>query len=151
MRNRFRVACLFALGALLAPAVASAASFPGVGPDLAPPRVPVSLLARPLSWFDPSRLQIGSSVSVGSGFGGGAQGLQVTSLTYRFEAPLVMRVRVGNAFGPGTRNGQFFLEGLDLRWRPSANTFFQVQFQDVRSPLQLSRDPYGFDRAHPGW
>lgn len=151
MRNRLRVACLLALGALLAPAAAPAATFPGFGPNLAQPRVPVSLLARPLSWFDPSRLQVGSTVAVGSGFGGGTQGLQVTSLTYRFQAPLVMSVKVGNAFGPGTRNGQFFLEGLDLRWKPSANTFFQVQFQDVRSPLQLSRDPYGFDRAHLGW
>src|SRR5687767_8779363 len=58
-------------------------------------------LARGLAWFDPSRLSISASVSVGSGFGG-AQGLQVTRLGYQFGAPLAMSVGLGNRFGgPG--------------------------------------------------
>jgi hypothetical protein len=151
MPMRLRIACALACAALLAPLAASASTFPGFGPELAQPRVPVSLLARPFSWFDPSRLQIGSTVSVGSGFSGGTAGLQVTSFTYRFQSPLVMSVRVGNAFGAGARDGSPFLEGLDMRWKPSASTFLQVQFRDVRSPLQYSRDPFGFGGSPWGY
>jgi hypothetical protein len=151
MPMRLRIACALVSTALLVPVAASASSFPGYGPELAQPRVPVSLLARPFSWFEPSRLQIGSTVSVGTGFSGGAEGLQVTSFTYRFHKPLIMSVRLGNAFGAGARNGSPFLEGLDLQWKPSATTFFQVQFRDVRSPLQLARDPYGFGGSAWGY
>lgn len=151
MTNRVRCFALLALAALLAPAAAGAAPFPGFPAPAAEPRVPVSLLARPFSWFDPSRLQMGSTVSVGTGFGGTTQGLQVTSFTYRFRSPLLMRVNVGNAFGAGRGDGKFFLEGLDLQWRPSGSTFLQVQFRDVRSPLQYSRDPYGIDPAYRGF
>src|SRR6185503_17651491 len=84
------------------------------------PKVPVSALAIPTSWFDRSRLQISTSVSVGSGFGGGTNALQVTRLSYQFAAPLWMNVSVGNAWGSSNPNGRssFFLEGLDLAYRP---------------------------------
>ena len=62
------------------------------------PKVPVSALARPAGWFDPSRLHLSTSVTMGSGFGGGAEGLQVTSLRYQFQAPVWMNVNVGNAW-----------------------------------------------------
>jgi hypothetical protein len=107
------------------------------------PRVPISALARPMAAFDPSRLQISSLVSVGTGWGGNAQALQVTSLTYKFDAPVLMRVSLGNAWGPQMQGrSSFFLEGLDLAFRPSANTIFQIRYQDVRSPLQYGSSPY---------
>jgi hypothetical protein len=107
------------------------------------PRVPVSALAKPMSWFDASRLHVSTSVSVGSSFGGGANALQVTSFSYKFGAPMWMNVNVGNSWGPSRAGGNsaFFLEGLDFGFRPSANMVFQVTFRDVRSPLQL---PYGY-------
>ncbi len=102
------------------------------------PRVPVSALARPMVGFDPSRLHFSTTVSVGTGFGGRSEGLQVSRLSYDFGAPLSMSVSLGNAFGSGTSRGgnPFFLEGLDVAWRPTASTVFQVRYQDLRSPLQ---------------
>jgi hypothetical protein len=106
------------------------------------PPVPVSAFARPLAWFDPARLQVSTSVSVGSGwFGQGTSTLQLTQLTYQFASPLAMRVSVGNSFGgslPGANAG-FFLEGLDVAYRPHPSFQIHVQYQDLRSPLQLSR------------
>jgi hypothetical protein len=133
--------------ALLAPALwatgASANSFgPAAGPGYVP-RVPISALAQPLSSFDPSRFHVSSLVSVASGWGGQTHGLQVTSLSYQFRAPLQMSVSVGNAFGSHMNGGSsFFLEGVDLSYRPSANTFFQIRYQDRRSPLQYETSSY---------
>ncbi|TMQ70615.1 MAG: hypothetical protein E6K80_07955 [Candidatus Eisenbacteria bacterium] len=107
------------------------------------PRVPVSALARPAAWLDPSRMQISSEFSFGSGFGGPAQGLQVTSLVYRIGDPLAMRVSLGNTFGaPGARGSSPFLEGIDLAYQPFRSLLIQVRYQDVRSPLQYSRGPF---------
>lgn len=110
------------------------------------PLVPVSAFAHPASWLDMSRLHVSSMVSVGSGFTSGTNALQVTSLSYQFAAPVWMRVSVGNAWGPGNANASggnsFFLEGVDLGWHPTPNMTFQVQFQNVRSPLQ--QRPYGY-------
>ena len=63
------------------------------------PRVPLSAFARPAAWFDPSRLHLTNTVSFGSGFGGQASALNVTSLSYQFRAPITMSVSVGNTFG----------------------------------------------------
>jgi hypothetical protein len=103
------------------------------------PRVPVSALGALGSWFDPSRLHMSNTFTVGSGWGGSAaNALNVTSFSYQFRAPLTMNVSVGNSFGPGasSRTAAFFLEGLDLTYHPSANSTFQIQYRDVRSPLQ---------------
>ena len=108
------------------------------------PRVPLSAFASPVSWFDPARLYLSSTVSVGSGFGSSTSALQVTSLSYQFRAPLSMSVSVGNTFGlDRARSGgsPFFLEGLDLAWRPSKNALLRVEMHDVRSPLQYG--PWG--------
>jgi len=111
------------------------------------PLVPVSAFARPAGWLDPARLQIATSVSVGTGFSGRSTGLQVTSFSYQFSRPAWLEVSVGNSFGNGNAGGNgMFLESLKLGFRPSANTTFQVQFRDVRSPLQYSHDPYGYYR-----
>ncbi len=113
------------------------------------PRVPFSLLGSLGSLgsnFDPSRFHMSSTVTVGSGYGFGTSALQVTSFSYEFRAPLAMSVRVGNAFGSGSApNSSMFLEGLDLSYRPSANSLLRIQFQNVRSPLQ-----YGYGYGGPG-
>ncbi len=112
------------------------------------PRVPVSPLAAP-AWFDPSRLHLSTSVTVGSGFGRNVSALQVTSLSYEFGAPLALSVSLGNAWGSGVaRSSQsFFLEGVDLAYRPLSSLQVQVHFQDLRSPLQLSpAGGFGFYR-----
>ena len=116
---------------------AESASF-GADPGFSP-RVPVSALGTP-AWFDASRLHVSSMLSVGSGFGTGVNALQVTSLSYQFGAPLAMSVNIGNAWGTGLArtNSSFFLEGLDLNYRPNPNLQFMIHYQNVRSPLQLS-------------
>ena len=109
------------------------------------PRVPVSALGSLGSWFDPSRLHMNSTFSFGTGWGSSqSSALQVTSFSYQFRAPLSLNVSVGNAFGPGSTSGSsFFLEGLNLTYHPSGNSVFQVQFRDVRSPLQYGNMGYG--------
>jgi hypothetical protein len=141
---------------LAIPAVVIAAWVSGAHADMSgvpslmgfTPKVPVSALARPAAWFDPSRLHVSTSVTVGSGFGGRAEGLQVTSLGYQFAAPVWMSVHVGNAWGESARgNNSMFLEGLDLGVRPFSNFLIQVHYRDFRSPLQynpLQYRPYGW-------
>jgi hypothetical protein len=113
------------------------------------PRVPVSALGSLGNWFDPSRLHMSNTFTVGSGWGSSSTGaLNVTSLSYQFKAPLTMNVSVGNAFGlsGASRANSFFLEGLDLTYHPSGNSVFQIQYRDIRSPLQ-----YGYSSlAGPG-
>jgi len=106
------------------------------------PLVPISGFARAASWFDPSRLHLASTVSVGS-YSGTTSALQVTSLSYQFGAPLSMSVSIGNSFGPNAMSGTnpFFLEGFNVTWQPNAHAMFRVEMHDVRSPLQL--DPLG--------
>jgi hypothetical protein len=115
------------------------------------PLVPISGLARAASWFDPSRLHLSSTVSVGSGYGT-TSALQVTSLSYQFGRPLSMSVSIGNSFGPNAGHAgtnPFFLEGFDLTWRPSGNAIFRVEMHDVRSPLQLDPRGYGYGFGNP--
>ncbi len=113
------------------------------------PRVPISAFGIPANWLDPSRLHVTTTMSVGSGFGvGGTNALNVTTLSYSFKAPVWMSVSVGNSFGSNaTRYGQssFFLEGFNLAYRPSANFQFQIQYQNLRSPLQLPMGYRGYD------
>jgi hypothetical protein len=109
------------------------------------PQVPISGFARSASWFDPSRLHVTAEMNYGSGgWNGGSTGLQVTRFDYRFGAPLAMRVSVGNAFGSNVQNsGQFFLEGMDLQYQPWKSLTIQVNYRDIRSPLQYGAYGYG--------
>jgi len=136
-------ACV-ALGAL-PPGSAAAAGAPSFEAAPSGLQVPVSALARPAAWLDPSRLRVSTLLSVGTGFSGHASALQVTSFGYQFQAPLRMSVSLGNTFGLGGANGggSFFLEGLDLAWHPLPSMLFEVRYQDLRSPLQLAPGPWG--------
>jgi len=134
----------FAFAALILASASSAARAAswmpnGVGNDFYAPRVPVSAFARPASWFDPSRMHLSTSVTVGSGFGG-TQALQTTSLGYRFRAPLWFNVSVGNAWGlqAARGNSSLFLQGVDIGYQPFSSMLIQVHYQDLRSPLQTS-------------
>ena len=143
-----RLPLRLALAALLAACVcASAASaYDATGYT---PRVPVSALGLP-TMIDPTQLHVSTSVSFGSGFGGGTNGLQVTSLSYQFRMPLAMRVSVGNTWGPTAMgNNKMFLEGLDLTYSPFRSMQLNIQYRDIRSPLQL--DGYGAGYPYRAW
>lgn len=116
--------------------------------------VPVSSLARVSSWIDPQRLHVSTSVSVGSAFGGagGTDALQVTSLSYRFRAPVSLSVSVGNAWGANAAasgRNPFFLEGLRMAWQPGPNTAFSFEYRQVRSPLQYGGYGNGYGYGQP--
>lgn len=148
MERTVRVAIAAALALVCGVSVSSAQTLagPAAGWGTYAPRVPVSALARPMAWFDPSRFHVSTSVSMGSGFGSGVNALQVTSLSYRFAAPLWMNVSVGNAWGPerARSNSSFFLEGFDVGYRPLPLLQIQVHYRDYRSPLQMgSFGPWG--------
>jgi hypothetical protein len=146
MRHLSLRALPLVLAALAFAASGARASSLDPGPSLGyVPRVPISALARPISAIDPSRFHVSTMVSVGSGsgWGAGTQALQVTSLSYQFKAPIEMRVSVGNAWGSQAQGGSsFFLEGADLTFRPNANSFLQISYQNVRSPLQYNSSPF---------
>lgn len=113
------------------------------------PRVPVSALARPAAWFDPARLHMSSTIAVGSGWGT-TSALQSTSFLYQFKAPVTMAVTLGNELGTGAqgRGMSFFLQGLDVSWKPSGNSMVRFQFHDMRSPLQYGP---GWGHGYGGW
>lgn len=140
MRNRRNAVAAAILMALSLGAVTVCS---GQESGLFTPSVPVSAFARPAFWLDPSRMQISTEFSVGTGLGMGSQGLQVTRLSYRLGAPLAMSVSVGNTFGGGRSFGGggngMFLEGLDLSYRPLPSMLVQFRYNDLRSPLQLQR------------
>lgn len=143
---------VIALAALSLAATTAAAS-PIADPGAAgfQPRVPISLLAAPMQWFDASRLHFSNTVTVGSG-SWGTSALNVTALQYQFKAPVTMQVRLGTEFGPQGADSQgasVFLEGLDMTWRPSGNSMLRVQWRDVRSPLQYGHGSYGFGTPDP--
>ena len=104
------------------------------------PQVPISALGRASSFLDPSRLHFSTSLSIGTGFGG-TQGLQVTSMSYQFRAPMFLNVSMGNSFGAGalSGNGKPFLEGVDFGYQPMPSMMIRVQYHDFRSQLQ---NPY---------
>jgi hypothetical protein len=144
MKARLSVVSLVVLALSCA---ATAASAQGMAPSAwtgYQPVVPVGAFARPAAWFDPGRLHISTSVSVGTGFSGRTDALQVTTLNYAFAAPLAMSVSLGNRLGNFSGGGsQFFLEGLALNYRPTASTFLHVEYRDYRSPLQYGYRGFG--------
>ena len=147
-RKHLRLAVPIVLLVVCAPAAHASDTF-GTGAGLGgyAPRVPISALARPAAWFDPSRFHLATSVSMGTGFSGGAEGLQTTSFNYQFKAPVWMSVSVGNAWGPSARgNSSMFLQGMDLGLRPFTNFQIQLHYRNFRSPLQYDSfvRPFGW-------
>jgi hypothetical protein len=117
------------------------------GAPLFCPRVPVSAFGLARDWLDPSRLHVSSMVSVGSSSWGsrGTSALQVTTLSYSFRAPVAMSVSLGSAWGSDTPRSKqsFYLQGFSLAYQPSRAMLFQIQYQDLRSPLQFTRSGSG--------
>ncbi len=107
------------------------------------PHVPVSAFARPAAWLDPSRLHVSTTVSVGTGWGGRTDALQVTSFSYQVATPLAVRFSVGNAFGASSvqRGRGMFLEGFAVAYRPHPSLQINIDYRDIRSPLQYSTYP----------
>lgn len=147
MRVSMFVAILFVLSALPAagdPAPAPTGAFGASQGSTFSPLVPVSSFARPAGWLDLARLHVSTSVSVGSGFGGRTEALQVSTLSYQLANPLAVRLSIGNTFGTGSFGGGkgMFLEGFALAYQPHPSFRINVDYRDVRSLLQYSQYPY---------
>jgi len=108
------------------------------------PQVPVSSFARPASWLDMSRLHVTTSFSMGTGFGGGTSAMQVTSFAYQFASPLAVSVSLGNTFGAGSPGSSMFLEGFSVQYHPHPSFQINVDYRDIRSPLQYQNSPFGY-------
>ncbi len=134
------------VAALAAPAHAGV---PLSGPSYLFPAVPVSAFARPAAWLDPSRLSLSGSMSFGS-YGGGLQNLNLLHLRYALPQPWGLQVSVGSLSGwQAAGRDRFFLEGVDLTYRPSTTSWLRLQYRDYRSPLQISsplqsQRPWGY-------
>ena len=149
-RRALPVLAALALAASAAPLAADptpATSFNAAAPTAFSPAVPVSAFAQPSPWLDMSRLHVSTSVSFGTGYGGTSTGLQVTSLSYQLANPLSVRVSVGNTFGSANLRGgnSLFLEGFAVQYRPHPSFQINVDYRDIRSPLQYQYgDPFGY-------
>jgi hypothetical protein len=146
--NPRRIAALATVTLLLAVLTGGRAAAGALGGSpLFSPGVPVSAFGLARNWIDPSRLHLSSTLSVGSSSWGsrGASALQVTTLSYSFKAPVAMSVSLGNAWGTSSaRSGQsFYLQGFSLAYQPSRSVQFQIQYQDLRSPLQFRQSGFG--------
>jgi hypothetical protein len=149
--NTRRAVVVLSLSALLACA-GSALAMPGGASGFSSsasggfsPQVPVSAFARPASWLDLSRLHVTTSLSMGTGFAGGTSALQVTSLAYQFGSPLSVQLSLGNTFGAGSPGSSMFLEGFSVAYRPHPSFQINVDYRNVRSPLQYQNqyNPFG--------
>ena len=132
-----------ACGAASAQSTGESGFGPSPGGAAFSPRVPVSAFARPAAWLDVTRLRVSTTLSVGTGWGGRADALQVTSLSYQMPGPLAFRVSVGNAFGASAaqRGRSMFLEGFQLAYRPFPSMQFNIDYRNIRSPLQYTQSP----------
>ena len=147
----FTCCALFACaGAMPAGAMpANVSGFSSAGSSAFSPQVPVSAFARPAGWLDLSRLHVTTTFTMGSGFAGGSSALQVTSLAYQFAAPLSVQFSVGNTFGGGSPGSSMFLEGFSVAYHPRPSFQINVDYRDMRSPLQYQNsNPFGYYRPY---
>ncbi|MCB2198039.1 hypothetical protein KQI63_01450 [bacterium] len=113
--------------------------------------------------LDPSRINMSHSLGMGysSGGGGMSQGYYMNTLSYRFDAPVLLRLRTGvtnNPFAssagmtqPGEsamtqlfNNAEFF-GGADILWKPADNVFLKVSVDKIPPGMY----GYGYG-GHPG-
>lgn len=108
------------------------------------------------SLFDPSRLTVRQSYSLGYYSGGGRSGsigYYLNSIEYVFSNPLRIRVDLGYLHSPtgmfsggsSTLNSGAFVPGLAVDWRPSKNILFRLDYRHVPLGAYGLRSPYYYD------
>ena len=122
---------------------------------------------RGLSLLDPNRFSMKQSYMANfssSGGNGGVMGMYINSMEYRFNAPLIMRLKVayqtqaGMLFGSkdsftGLRQsnqGRLFVPSFDIVYQPFKNTTVNISYRDysgMANPYYNRHNPYysGFD------
>lgn len=114
---------------------------------------------RSLSLLDPNRFSMKQSYMVNfslTGGNGGVMGMYINSMEYRFNAPLILRLKVayqtqtGMVFGqkdrytglPNNAQGRLFVPSFDLVYKPFKNTTFGISYRDYSGMSNM----YGRDR-----
>ncbi len=108
-------------------------------------------------WFDPSRFTMGHSYSMSyTTFGGNGYSLgeYTNMMQYQISDPLSVRLDVSLSHSPfdsfggklGKELSGFRVSRAELNYRPSENTFLQIQFRQ----LPASRYLVGFDAPYMG-
>ncbi|HEX04048.1 MAG TPA: hypothetical protein ENH10_02690 [Bacteroidetes bacterium] len=111
--------------------------------------------------LDPSRFNMGHSIGFGYGSAGGqgvSQGYYMNTLSYRFNAPVMLQLRTGvtnNPFaasGGMTQPGQSalssmfnnaeFFGGADLIWKPRDNMRIQISVDRIPAGMGGYRNYY---------
>ncbi len=119
--------------------------------------------------LDPSRLSMSQQFGMSymsSGGQGFTQGYYLNTISYRFNAPLLLQLHLGAANNPFVQstpmpgqsaitsllsNADFF-GGADLVWKPRDNMMLQFSF--YRMPSSTMANPYGYGYGygiHPAY
>lgn len=147
--SMMKIACLASV-LLLAGTVAASAQNLGLGDNSSKTVFNVQkpeLNPRSLSLLDPERFSMKHSYMMNfssTGGNGGVMGMYINSMEYRFNAPLIMRLKVayqsqtGMLFGnrqeytglPNTQQGRLFVPSFDVIYKPWKNTTFALSYRD---------------------
>jgi hypothetical protein len=113
-----------------------------------------SVSLKGMSLLDPERFSMHQEYMMNfssTGGNGGVMGMYVNSMEYRFNAPLILRLKVayqsqtGMLFGqkdsysglPQTNQGRLFVPSFDLVYKPWKNTTIGISFRDL-TPMYAS-------------
>lgn len=108
--------------------------------------------------LDPSRISMNHQMGMSYSSLGGAgytQGYYLNTISYRFDAPVMLNLRLGLTNNPFSSSGSFgtasnlgmgdmeFFGGADLDWRPADNVF--VRFSFDRYPAGMyNMNPFSY-------
>ena len=106
-------------------------------------------------WFDPSKFSMGHSYSFSYATAGGmgySLGEYTNSMQYQLSEPLSVRLDLSLSHSPfdsyggklGKELSGFRISRAELNYRPSENTFMQIQFRQIPP----SRYLMGFDSPY---
>ncbi len=161
MRFMYRKAMIFLVAALVAASPVAVSAQTGAAgspsksifnvqkPDMNP---------RSMSLLDPDRFSMKQSYLMNflsDGGSGGVMGMYINSMEYRFNAPLILRLKVayqtqtGMVFGNRDRyaalqnnqQGRLFVPSFDLIYKPFKNTTFGISYRDYSG-----MNTYGLNR-----
>lgn len=115
-------------------------------------------------FIDPTRFTMDHSIGMGYSSMGGhgfSQGYYMNTLTYKFDAPLMLRVRTGVANNPFqsqgmSQPGQSALSnmfnsaelfgGADLIWKPKENVYLQISVDRIPGGMWGYPGTFGYNR-----
>ena len=120
---------------------------------------------RSMSLLDPSRFTMSHRYVMSYGSGGGMgngslMGLYINTMEYRFNAPVIMRLKMAyqtgssSLFGgdgssytmPYENGGQMYVDSFDIVYKPFKNTTFGIHYRDYRGAYGMNSmyGPYGY-------